>query len=285
MSHGGAYEDEMSSLRHIDEEKIDRVLTGDSPPGEPSLDELVAVVSDVEAAYSRPPTEPVRARHLAAMRAARPAVGRWKPAGVSSNGASPAGSGGSGQPKLFDRILRGPLAGTRPHVAVSAAALVIALTVAGLTGLGAMPDRVQAALADAARVVGVEVPDPKEQKKRRPATESAPKPTGGTPTPRPPAAPAAPAAAPRGAAAGDVASTDFEATGCGNASAPREDCAPERAEQPKLETPEPTEQPPVPPAGEQPALTVPLPPTTGDGAGTGDPAPQDGQQRSGEETP
>ena len=288
MSHGGAYEDEMSSLRRIDEEKIDRLLTGDSPAGEPSLDELAAVVRDVGAAYSEPPTEPVRARHLTAMRAARLAAGRWKPAGESVNGAplngsppvqrtSPVGRGGSGQPKLLARVLRRPAAGRQPRLAAGAAALVALLTLAGLTGLGALPDRVQAALADAARAVGVEVPDPQRQDPKAPR-KTTPAPSGGTPAPASSAAPASPGYAPGRGPGNGTTRTDFARTPCAGAAAARDECAAERAEQPEAKTPARSPEKPVPPAAEQPTLTVPVPPAPGDGAGSPDPVP-DGREQ------
>jgi hypothetical protein len=154
MSRGDAYGDEVHSLRHISDEDAGRLLSGDLQAADPSLDELAAFVRDVGVAYSEPPTEPVQARHLDAMRrAARPNAAGWNPF------AEPGSAPGRDGPGLPERVRRG-LAALIPRPAAVAAALAVCLAVSGLTALGALPDRVQAAVADAARAVGVRVPDP-----------------------------------------------------------------------------------------------------------------------------
>src|SRR3954468_1078762 len=186
MSRSDAYGDEVHSLRHISEQDADRLLVGDLPAGDPSLDELAAFVQDVGVAYTEPPTEHVRARHLDAMRrAARPRAAGWNP---SAELDSAPGRKGPGLP---ERIGRG-LAALTPRPAALAAVLAFCLGFTGLTALGALPDRVQAAAADAARAVGVTVPDP--DAKTRPARERREE---RAPAPARPAAPRAHPTSPR----------------------------------------------------------------------------------------
>jgi hypothetical protein len=167
MSPSGAYEDEVHSLRHISDEDADRLLSGDLPAGDRSLDELAAFLQDVGVAYSAPPTEPVQARHLEEMRrAARPNAAGWNP---SAEPAEPDSAPGRDGPGLPGRVRR-TLAGWAPRPRLAAAAgLAVCLAFSTLTALGQLPEPVQAAVAGAARAVGVPVPKPHaERPKPRP---------------------------------------------------------------------------------------------------------------------
>jgi hypothetical protein len=170
MSRSDAYEDEVHSLRHISDEDADRLMRGDLPAGDPGLDELAAFVQDVGDAYSTPPTEPVQARHLDAMRrAARPRAAGWNPSAEPADAGSAPGRDGPGLPEWARRILAGLT--PRPGLAGAAAALAVCLAFSTLTALGRLPEPVQAAVAGAARAVGVSVPDPHEERspaRRRP---------------------------------------------------------------------------------------------------------------------
>jgi hypothetical protein len=160
MSPGGAYEDEVHSLRHISDEDADRLLRGDLPAGDRSLDELAAFVRDVGVAYSTPPTEPVEARHLDAMRrAARPRAAGWNPFAEPAEAGSAPGRDGPGLPERVRRKIAA--FAPRPRLAGAAAALAVCLAFSMLTALGELPEPVQAAAADAARAIGVSVPDPR----------------------------------------------------------------------------------------------------------------------------
>jgi hypothetical protein len=191
MSRGDAYEDEVHSLRHISDEDADRLLRGDLPAGDRALDELAAFVQDVGVAYSAPPTEPVQARHLDAMRrAARPRAAGWNPSAEPAEAGSAPGRDGPGLPERALRILAGLT--PRPGLAGAAAALAVCLAFSTLTALGRLPEPVQAAVAGAARAVGVSVPDPNEEGRpaeQRPREQQHVKPAG-------PASRAAPQPAP-----------------------------------------------------------------------------------------
>jgi hypothetical protein len=190
MSGSGAYEDEVHSLRHISDEDADRLLRGDLPAGDRALDELAAFVQDVGVAYSAPPTEPVQARHLDAMRrAARPRAAGWNPSAEPAEAGSAPGRDGPGLPERARRILAGLI--PRPRLAGAAAALAVCLAFSTLTALGRLPEPVQAAVAGAARAVGVSVPDPYEERRpaKRPREQQHVKPAG-------PASGAAPQPAP-----------------------------------------------------------------------------------------
>ena len=160
MSPSGAYEDEVHSLRHISDEDADRLLRGDLPAGDRSLDELAAFVRDVGVAYSTPPTEPVEARHLDAMRrAARPRAAGWNPFAEPAEAGSAPGRDGPGLPERVRRKIAA--FAPRPRLAGAAAALAVCLAFSMLTALWELPEPVQAAAADAARAIGVSVPDPR----------------------------------------------------------------------------------------------------------------------------
>jgi hypothetical protein len=170
MSPSGAYEDEVHSLRHISDEDADRLLSGDLPAGDPSLDELAAFVQDVGVAYSAPPTGPVRARHLEGMRrAARPRAAGWNP---FADPAKPDSVPGRDGPGLPERVLR-TLAAFAPRRRLAAAGLAVCMAFSTLTALGQLPEPVQAAVSDAARAVGVSVPNPRaERRKAKPRRRS-----------------------------------------------------------------------------------------------------------------
>jgi hypothetical protein len=162
------------SLRHISDHDADRLLGGDLPAGPVSLDEIAVFVQDVEAAYAQPPTEPLKARHLDAMRrAARPrAEGRIS---------------GPGLPERLGRALSG--LALRPRLAGAMAVLLLCASFSGMTAAGALPDPVQAAVADAARTVGVTVPDPAREHKRKPRRRPPARPRVRSAVPAAPAAP------------------------------------------------------------------------------------------------
>jgi hypothetical protein len=267
MSPSGAYEDEVHSLRHISDEDADRLLSGDLPAGDRSLDELAAFLQDVGVAYSAPPTGPVQARHLEEMRrAARPNAAGWNP---SAEPAEPDSAPGRDGPGLPERVRR-TLAGWAPRPRLAAAAgLAVCLAFSTLTALGELPEPVQAAVAGAARAVGVPVPSPhaersKPEPRRGEHGRKAPDPGAAQIVAPPPARPAGgrPPVAPRG--------TEPKTGSCGPT-----DCASDGMDQlPTPTTPDP------PPPGAPSDLPPRAPPESAPGPAP-EPQPDAGGDQSG----
>jgi hypothetical protein len=272
MTGHGAYGDEVHSLRHISDYDAGRLLGGDLPAGDESLDELAAFVRDVGVAYSEPPTEPERARHLDAMwRAARSGPVERSPLAEPLSSGTAADGAGPGLPKLLRRRLAS--LAPRPRLAGAMAALALCASFSGLTALGALPEPVQAAVADAARAVGVSVPDPRAPHAKKRPKHRRPQPQPPTSAPSAPAPPAPAAAAPAPRTAPPPEATQ-EPDAC------VEDCPTDGWEVPQPELP--SEDPPPGAPAEEPAPALPADPAAGtlptpdasaDEGQAGDPAP------------
>lgn len=158
----------------------DRLLVGEALDGEPVPEAVIAFLGDARGALVESPGEQAAAAHLRAMS---------QTAQTESAAAPPR------------RRLKLALA-LRPGLAAGSVAGAFAVC-ATLSAIGALPAPVQAALADASRAVGVEVPEPGSEhshkgvdpeQHRRPAADNPPGPDSKSPAARS-AAPPPPRAA------------------------------------------------------------------------------------------
>jgi hypothetical protein len=139
---------------------LDRLITGKAPEGDEELEELAAFLSEVEAAHSEAPSKGTEARQLAAIvEAAQLLSDNGEPAARPASKATGSDRQTSGLPKWRRKLVLPQLFSTL-WARVAVVAIAAGLVSGGLASAGALPDPLQAAVADAANQVGVSLQDP-----------------------------------------------------------------------------------------------------------------------------
>jgi hypothetical protein len=153
--------DEMRRYLDSDDREIDGLLSGRAPEGDAELGELARFFTDLREAYPEASTAGQETAHLAAMiETAHLLAENGEPVARPASNADGPAVQASGLPKWRRSVMgKSIFASTKLRVAAVAAAFLLLFSGTALAASrGALPGPIQNAAADAAAVVGVDVP-------------------------------------------------------------------------------------------------------------------------------
>ena len=157
MSGCGGYTDEMGHFFEPSDEDLDRLLSGMAPAGN-GLDDLAALVRDVQSAYSVVADEATEDRHITPIVAAAHLL---EPKTIVARRSR---RRDVGLPTWRRRTVFGSLFAS---LTAKIAGVAMATTVAagGFAAAGALPDSAQTAVANVVEKVGITIPNPNKAAK------------------------------------------------------------------------------------------------------------------------